>query len=154
MKKLVGAALVVLIVVVAWFAWHRHPSTTLDRPEGRAGSGAIVAGTKDYEVAYGQRVDLGVIEIVPPRTGEAGTFGMSTEPGTEGLSITQLKEGGPAAAAGLVVGDVITSLAGQPIKTKQPLVQTYLSSGSIGVGVTVQLGLARGTTVAVTSVKW
>ena len=110
--------------------------------------------TKDYEVANGQRVDLGVIEIVPPRTGEAGTFGMSTEPGTEGLSITQLKEGGPAAAAGLVVGDVITSLAGQPIKTKQPLVQTYLSSGSIGVGVTIQLGLARGTTVAVTSVKW
>ena len=110
--------------------------------------------TKDYEVANGQRLELGVIEIVPPRTGDAGTFGMSSEAGKDGLAITQLKDGGPAAAAGLVVGDVITSLAGQPIRDKQQLAQTYLSSGSVGVGVTVQLGLARGTTVAVTSVKW
>ncbi len=110
--------------------------------------------TKDYVVANGQRLDLGAIEIVPPRTGDAGTFGMSTEAGKDVLTITQVKEGGPAATAGLVVGDVITSLAGQPIKDKLALVETYLSSGSIGVGVTVQLGLARGTTVAVTSVKW
>jgi protocatechuate 3,4-dioxygenase beta subunit len=109
--------------------------------------------TKDYEVANGQRLDLGVIEIVPPRTGDAGTFGMSSEAGKDGITVTQLKDGGPAAAAGIVVGDVITSLGGQTIRDK-PLVMNYLSSGSIGVGVTVQLGLARGTTVAVTSVKW
>jgi len=126
--------------------------------------------TKDFEVANGQRLDLGVIEIVPPRKGDAGTFGMSTSveqqiftpgvgggsdymPKPDGLTVTQVNPTGPAAAAGIVVGDVITSLGGQPIKDK-PLVMNYLSSGSIGVGVTVQLGLARGTTVAVTSVKW
>ena len=110
--------------------------------------------TKGYEIANGQHVDVGQIQIVPPRKGDAGTFGMTTE-WTEVLTVTQVKPGGPAANAGIVAGDVITSLAGRAVKDLGGAqVQQYLASGSIGIGTTVQLGLARGATIAVTSVKW
>jgi hypothetical protein len=110
--------------------------------------------TKPYEITNGQHLDLGQIQIVPPRQGDAGTFGMTTE-WTDALTVTQVKPGGPAANAGLVAGDVIATLAGRPIKDLGgPQVQQYLSSGSIGIGTTVQLGLARGATIVVTSVKW
>jgi hypothetical protein len=110
--------------------------------------------TKPYEITNGQHLDLGQIQIVPPRQGDAGTFGMTTE-WTDVLTVTQVRPGGPAANAGIVAGDVIATLAGRPIKDLGgPQVQQYLASGSIGIGTTVQLGLARGATVAVTSVKW
>ena len=73
---------------------------------------------------------------------------------TDVLTVTQVKPGGPAANAGIVVGDVVTTLAGQPVKTLGgPQVEQYLASGSIGIGTTVQLGLTRGATVSLTSVK-
>ncbi len=110
--------------------------------------------TRPYEIVNGQRVDLGRIEIVPPRQGDAGTFGMTTE-WTDQLVVTQVKPGGPAANAGIVVGEVIATLAGRPVKDLGgPQVQQYLASGSIGIGTTVELGLARGARVALTSVKW
>ena len=60
-----------------------------------------------------------------------------------------------AANAGIVTGDVIATLAGRSVKDLGGAqVQQYLSSGSIGIGTTVQLGLARGATVVLTSVKW
>jgi len=109
--------------------------------------------TKEYEIVNGQHLDLGQISIVPPRQGDPGTFGMTTV-WTDVLTVTQVKPGGPAANAGIVVGDVITTLAGQPVKTLGgPQVEQYLASGSIGIGTTVQLGLARGATVSLTSVK-
>ena len=110
--------------------------------------------TKPYEITNGQHIDVGQIAIVPPRQGDAGTFGMTTE-WTDVLTVTQVKPGGPAANAGIVAGDVIITLAGQDVKALGGVqVQQYLASGSIGIGTTVQLGLARGATVAVTSVKW
>jgi membrane-associated protease RseP (regulator of RpoE activity) len=120
-------------------------------------SGFKPLATKPYTASAGQRVDLGAIEIVPPRKGDAGTFGMTTEPTTagDGLTVVQVKPGGPAAGAGLVAGDTITAIAGRTVKDLgAPASAQYLSSGSIGIGTTVNLGLARGATVAVTSVKW
>lgn len=109
----------------------------------------------DYTAKAGERVDLGRIEIVPPRVGDAGTFGLATEADGELLKVTSVKDGGPAAQAGIVVGDKITALAGQPVKALTPtLAQKLIASGSIGVGQTVTVTLERGTTVELTSIKW
>lgn len=113
--------------------------------------------TKPYTATSGLN-DIGAIEIVPPRQGDAGTFGMVTDWADNVLTITQVKPEGPAAKAGLIAGDAITSLAGRAVKDLGgSQVQQYLSSGSIGVGTMVQLGIERAgqkLNVAVTSVKW
>jgi protocatechuate 3,4-dioxygenase beta subunit len=118
--------------------------------------------TKPYTVTDGQRVDVGTIEIVAPRQGDAGTLGMVCEPTeTEGsaqpksLTVMQVKPDGPAAAAGIAVGDVITSIDGRNV-SDLGVVQSlnYLSSGTIGIGVTVAIGLDKKGTINVTSVKW
>ena len=130
-----------------------------------AGSGSIMLmakvnltsplATKPYTVAQGQRLDLGVIKVVPPRNGDPGTLGMATEPGEQGLNVTLVQAGGPAAQAGVVVGDVITSIDGHSIAELTPdVAQKVLSSGLIGVGDRVVLELARGATVTVTAAKW
>ncbi|MEO8551597.1 MAG: carboxypeptidase regulatory-like domain-containing protein, partial [Kofleriaceae bacterium] len=120
-------------------------------------SGFKPLATKPYTATSGL-TDLGAIEIVPPRQGDAGTFGMVTEWEQNVLTITQVKPDGPAAKAGLAAGDVIASLAGRAIKDLGGAqVQQYLSSGSIGIGTMVQLGIERGgqkLNVAVASVKW
>jgi len=124
--------------------------------------------TKPFTAADGQRVDVGTIEVVPPRNGDAGTLGMVTEPTgvtdpkdlakSTSLTVDQIKPDGPAATAGVQVGDLITSIDGRNV-TDLGLVQAmnYLSSGTIGIGVTVQLGIDRAgakSAVSVTSVKW
>jgi hypothetical protein len=115
-------------------------------------------GTRDYTVTAGQRVDVGTIEVVPPRTGDAGTFGFATNIDGDKLLVSSVKEGGPAAAAGVQVGDRIVAISGRDVATLTlPIAQTLLASGSVGVGQAVQLGLDRaGTRVqaTVTSVKW
>ncbi|HTL35852.1 MAG TPA: PDZ domain-containing protein, partial [Kofleriaceae bacterium] len=144
--------------------------------------GFMPLGTKEYTVASeGQVVDVGVIEVVPPREGDAGTFGMSTGPifpaGTgsgsamppgagpgssfEGatLAVSSVKEGGPAANAGVKEGDVITKINGQDIKALGGPMQAsqLLASGNVGVGVTVTLSLQRAgqpVQATVTSIKW
>jgi uncharacterized GH25 family protein len=121
---------------------------------------------RPFEAKAGQRVDLGTIKIVPPRTGDAGTFGITTEPeltsvpdggmptGSK-LTVTAVKEGGPAALAGIVEGDKITALNGQLVKDLGPMTaHKLLESGSVNVGQTVKVTLERGATVTMTSVKW
>lgn len=111
--------------------------------------------SREYTARAGERVDLGTIKIVPPRNGDAGTFGMATEPDGDALKVTSVSDGGPAAGAGVQVGDRITALAGQPVKTLTPeIAQKLIASGAIGVGQTVTLTLERGAEVTLTSVKW
>ncbi|HEY0251968.1 MAG TPA: PDZ domain-containing protein [Kofleriaceae bacterium] len=132
-----------------------------------ATSGFKPLATKDYTITTGQRVDVGAIEVVPPRKGEAGTFGLVAEiTGVTGpkdldqakLAVTQVKPGGPAANAGILVGDVITTIGDKTVGTLGAVnAQNYLSSGSIGIGVTVTLGIDRAgqkLAVQITSVKW
>lgn len=109
----------------------------------------------EYTARAGERVDLGIIKIVPPRTGEAGTYGLATEPDGDTLKVTSVKEGGPAAAAGIVAGDKITALEGQAVKALTPaLAQKLIASGAVGVGQSVKVTLERGSTVVLTAVKW
>jgi uncharacterized GH25 family protein len=140
--------------------------------------GFMPLGTRDYTVNEGQSIDVGTIEVIPPREGDAGTFGMSTAPfvGTgsgsgatpgsgagsdvafDKLSVLSVKEGGPAHAAGIKEGDLITKISGQDVaKLGGMQASQLLASGTVGVGVTVTLSIERmGQPVqaTITSIKW
>jgi hypothetical protein len=117
-------------------------------------------GFREYTAAEGQRVDVGTIEVVPPRTGDAGTFGFATavDDDTKQLVVASVKEGGPAATAGMQVGDRVVSINGREVATLTPqLAQTLIASGTVGVGQQVQLAIERagaGITLTLVSVKW
>jgi serine protease Do len=61
---------------------------------------------------------------------------------TTGVEVTELAPGGPAASAGLKVGDVITSVQGHQIRSPAKL-RWYVSTA--GVGREVEVRLKRGT---------
>lgn len=136
----------------------------LERVPPGSGSVAIMAkqamgaplGAHQYTASPGQRVDLGTIKVVPPVDGDAGTFGLATEPdGNAALKVTMVSDGGPAATAGLKVGDLIVSIDGRAVSEigAAPATQ-MLSSGSVGVGQSFRLGLKSGATIVMTSAKW
>jgi hypothetical protein len=130
-----------------------------------AGSGSIVLvpatggfdqlAKKDFTASEGQLVDVGTIKVVPPRNGDAGTFGLVTAPKDGKLAVVTVAPGGPAEQAGVTTADVITALDGHAISDigTEPAA-ALLSSGRIGVGATVALTLERGTTVTLTAAKW
>jgi hypothetical protein len=110
---------------------------------------------KDFTASEGQLVDLGQIKVVPPRNGEAGTFGLVTAPKDGKLSVVSVAPGGPAEKAGITTADVITQLDGRDLSQIPPEAATaLLSSGRIAVGDTVMLTLERGSTVQLTAAKW
>jgi len=120
---------------------------------GKAGFGAMES--HDYVAKEGELVDLGVIKIVPPRTTEAGTFGFALEVKGETLEVTSVTAGSPAEGAGIVIGDKIVTIETIPVKTiGLEIVKKLTSSGTVGVGQTIHLGLEKGSMVTVTSVKW
>ena len=98
------------------------------------------------------------IKVVPPRTGDAGTLGLSTSLEGETLTISTVKPGGPAEAAGAQVGDKLVAINGQPVTALTPnLAQTLVSSGSVTIGQSYQLSLDRGGTrveVVIVGVRW
>jgi len=130
-----------------------------------AGSGSITLmpstggfdrlASKDFTAGEGQLVDVGTIKVVPPRNGDAGTFGLVTAPKDGKLAVVTVAPGGPAEQAGITTADVITQLDGHAISDigAEPAA-ALLSSGRIGVGATIALTLERGTTVTLTAAKW
>ncbi len=121
--------------------------------------GALQAvATRAVTFVAGQRADLGIIKVVPPRTGDAGTLGMGTSVDGNALSVDSVSPGGPAQLAGIAVGDKITAIDGTPVADiGPPLAKTTLGSGTIGAGDTFALALDRAGTavqVRVTAVKW
>lgn len=138
---------------------------TVERVAAGKGSVALMPkdsftplGSRAFTAAEGQRVDVGTIEIVKPRTGDAGTFGLGTEIEEDKLMVASVADGGPAQAAGVQVGDRITAIDGRDVATLTlPIARTLLSSGMVGVGDTVMLTLERAgapVQVSVTSAKW
>ena len=120
---------------------------------GKGGFGSMES--HDYVAKEGEKTDLGLIKIVPPRTTEAGTYGFSLEVKDGALEVTSVTPGTPAEGAGIVVGDKITTVEMVPVaQIGAEIVKKLLSSGTVGVGQTVRLGLEKGSVVSVTSVKW
>lgn len=114
--------------------------------------------TKPYKIASGERVDLGTIEVVKPREGDAGTFGFATVVNEGKLVVSSVKADGPAAGAGVKEQDQVVAINGMPVSTLTPEVaQLLTSSGVVGVGIPVKLSLDRGGSpvdVSLVSVKW
>ena len=112
------------------------------------------------EVAGADEVDVGDIPVAKRRLNpgeEPGTFGWrfvdalpDADPRTRTLALSFVEPGGPAATAGLVVGDVITSVDGHDIGGVRFNLSRVLLRVKAGTPVT--LGLARGGTVRVTAV--
>jgi protocatechuate 3,4-dioxygenase beta subunit len=87
--------------------------------------------------------------------GELGYVLREPEPGADRLQARHLvalvRPGGPAAMAGLQVGDEIVAVDGQDVTGGAAYLHTTLTR--VAPGTVVHLGLARGTTVAVTADK-
>ena len=118
--------------------------------------GLTTLATRAYTTVAGQRADLGRIEIVPPRTGDAGTLGLGTIVEDGKLVVANVKPGGPAEQAGVKVGDRIVTIDGHPVTDLEHSRQ-LVASGIVGVGQVVQLGLDRAGTplqISITAVKW
>ncbi len=114
---------------------------------------------RDFEVtSAGQRVDVGTIKVVPPRTTEAGTLGMGTEVTDGALLVASVKPGGPAEGAGVRVGDKIAAINGIAVADlTADIGKTLLESGTVGVGQSFQLGVDRAGTAAqftIVAVAW
>jgi Carboxypeptidase regulatory-like domain len=124
-----------------------------------AGSGAIeISSSADplsvsqslirYSVADGERADLGEIRVLPARHGRAGTFGMKTQ----NLEVIELTPNGPAALAGIRIGDDITAVEGVSIGTlTRQVLGAMLFDDVLTAGDTYHFELARGVTVALTA---
>lgn len=111
-----------------------------------------------FEAKAGQKLDVGAIKIVPPRVGDAGTIGIGTDTENDKLTVADVKEGGPAEAAGVRVGDRITTINGIDVATLTPAIaQNLIGSGNMSVGQKFVLGIERAGAVqqvTVVSVKW
>lgn len=72
-----------------------------------------VLGNRDERLAYTD----------PPRSPRRARLGLTPgrEPDARGVPLAGVAPGGPAASAGLRAGDVLLSLAGQPVRTLQDL---------------------------------
>jgi hypothetical protein len=111
---------------------------------------------REYTAGEGQLVDLGTIKIVPPRNGDAGTFGLVASPNKDGkLAVITVSPGGPAEQAGITTADIITQLDGHAVSDiGAAAAAQLLSSGRIAAGDQVAVTLERGTVVTLTAAKW
>jgi protocatechuate 3,4-dioxygenase beta subunit len=111
---------------------------------------------REYTAGEGQLVDLGTIKIVPPRSGDAGTFGLVASPNKDGkLAVMSVSPGGPAEQAGITTADIITQLDGHAVSDiGAAAAAQLLSSGRIAAGDQVSVTLERGTVVTLTAAKW
>jgi len=99
---------------------------------------------RDYTATPGQRIDLGTIKVVPPRTGEAGTIGLTTDVDGKELKVAGVRSSGPAEEAGVKVGDRIVSIDGRLVADLGVEIAGQLvAAGAMVPGQRVQLGLER-----------
>jgi S1-C subfamily serine protease len=108
-----------------------------------------------YVAKPGERVDMGTIKTVPARSGEPGPLGILLEVRGGSLAVTSVQTNGPAANAGIEVGDTIASIDGQAVTDLGlDVAKRRLAPGVVADGQIVALGLARGPTIKITATRW
>ena len=107
-----------------------------------------------YQATAGERVDLGTVAILAPRTTEPGTFGLSLEARDGHLRVIRIAKDSPADRATIVPGDTIVSIAGHPVSALGlDRARQLLASDSVPIGQTLTVALdAR--SIELTSVAW
>jgi hypothetical protein len=133
------------------FVLERVPAGTAEvilMPE-QIGSGT---DTYPYAAKPGERVDLGRLKVVPQRSGEAATFGLTLEVRGDFVVVTRVKPGSPA---GIAVGDSLAALDGQLVSVVglQRAVR-LLASENVSIGTVARLTMTSGQQATITSVKW
>jgi hypothetical protein len=98
------------------------------------------------------RQDLGELRVLPRRLGEdqrAGDLGYELRPSEDQrLEIAVVRPGGPAAAAGLAIGDVIERVDGRSVAGANSAY--YWGLVRVEAGTVLELGLAEGAAVSLT----
>jgi putative serine protease PepD len=109
---------------------------------GIPSAGATVPGSAGGNIGLGFAIPLDIAETVANQliaTGHVNhaSFGMTVAPVTgpiaqrtglpQGLSVTSVQSGGPAARAGIRTGDVITEIEGQPATSSDQLVELTIT---------------------------
>ena len=72
------------------------------------------------------------------RPGCGPSFGFMAEPGKDGAKVTAIDSSGPAAQAGIQVGDMVTKLRGQPVRGIED-VYSLLAEKDVGYEATVEV---------------
>jgi protocatechuate 3,4-dioxygenase beta subunit len=125
-----------------------YPQDWSSSPYGFA---AKLATTKQAQAV----MDVGDIEVPRRRIGprdRGGSHGLSwadavpgTDPAAYKMQVSHIEPNGPAAAAGVQVGDVLVSVDGIDVRGERSYIAYTLID--VAQGTTLKLGLARGTTV-------
>jgi putative serine protease PepD len=118
---------------------------TIPSPSGEASGGSIGLG---FAIPVNLAVKV-ADEIIATGTVTHAFIGISAEPlpasatgqgGTQGLRVAAVVTGGPAASAGLQVGDIITSIDGQAATSTDQLMAVTLAKRA---GDRVEIGYTR-----------
>jgi membrane-associated protease RseP (regulator of RpoE activity) len=126
--------------------------TLMLMPMDQLGAGA---DKHPFTAKPGEKVDLGRIKVVPPRTGDVGTFGLWLEVRDQSLIVTRVKAGGPAERAGIKVGDSIVAVEGQTLAVLgADRARRFLASEVVSIGQAFTVSLANGTKFSMTAIRW
>jgi putative serine protease PepD len=118
---------------------------SIPSPSGESSGGSIGLG---FAIPVNLAVKV-ADEIISTGTATHSFIGIQVEPlsanatregGTQGLRVAVVTAGGPAAAAGLQVGDIITSIDGQPATSTDQLIALTLAKRA---GDRVEIGYHR-----------
>ena len=126
----------------AGLAEDKHGSMSDPSYEGNVGSGFLKRFVVTFDYAH-QTMYLKPIVPAPMDAGRFDRSGMWINAGPDGYAVTDVAAGGPAAQAGIAVGDVITALDGQPVRA-EGLSDARISLRARPVGTKVRVALKRG----------
>jgi hypothetical protein len=110
--------------------------------DGNVGGGLL----KRFAVTFDYANQVMYLKPVVPPPADAGRFdrsGMWINAGKTGYDVTDVSQGGPAAEAGIVIGDVITAIDGRPVVT-EGLSDARIALRAQPAGTKVQIALTRG----------
>jgi S1-C subfamily serine protease len=110
--------------------------------EGNVGGGLLKRFTVTFD--YANQV-MYLKPIVPPPA-DAGRFdrsGMWINAGKAGYDVTDVSPGGPAAEAGIAVGDIITAIDGGPV-VMEGLSDARIALRARPAGTKVEIAVTRG----------
>lgn len=127
------------------------------RPRDWGGASPYVRGAKLVELGDGDPIDVGDVPVLKrrtPRGKRGGDLGFTlhelppdTDPAAVVMKVASVRAGGPAAAAGLAVDDVIVSVDGRDVRGEQSW--QYWPTVNVPEGTSVRFGLERGVTLKI-----
>jgi hypothetical protein len=110
--------------------------------EGNVGGGLL----KRFTVTFDYANQVMYLKPIAPPPADAGRFdrsGMWINAGKAGYDVTDVSPGGPAAEAGIAVGDIITAIDGRPV-VMEGLSDARIALRARPAGTKVEIAVTRG----------